>query len=262
MDNGQRVDGNISAALVAHLEMRSLFLRDEMSRLGERIITSFRDYMASPKQRQTLMLAYIKNHPELLEAEMDKANIDGAIRPFIRDIFMQTAPKLIRERASEAEDFLNSILDGFVAKISEIAKNAHNKSLLSDFSEIKRSQSHRSLTFSILRSSDSNFILPDTSLAFFTRTGCAPVSDKGDRVEAVVVPLSIDVAIIGKQDLLFKREMPTIQRALASCSYEVFISPRRGDDLINLSKRISKNARLLTESEIRSIVRFDKLLKI
>lgn len=262
MDNGQSVDGNISAALVAHLEMRSLFIRDEMSRLGERIISSFQDYMASPKQRQALMRAYINNHPELLDAEMDKANIDNAIRPLIREIFMQNAPELIRKSASEENYLLDSILDQLIANMSEVAKNAHNESLLSDFSEIKRSQSHRSLVFSILRSPDSDFILPDTSLAFFTRTGCTPVSDKNDRVEAVVVPLSVDVAIIGKRDSLFKREMPTIQRALASCSYEAFISPRRGDDLINLSNRISKNARLLTESEIRSIIRFDNLLKI
>lgn len=262
MDNGQIVDENISAALVAHLEMRSLFLRDEISRLGERVVSFIRDCMASPKHYQALMCAYIKNHPEILDAEMDKASIDGAMRPLIRDLFMQAAPGLIRESAPEIANFSNMLFDRIVADISEITKSAHNKALLGDFSEIKRAHSHRSLTFSILRSPHSDLILPDTSLTFFTRTGCAPVSDKDDRVEAVVVPLSVDVAIIGKRDPSFQREMPTIQRALASCSYEAFLSPRKGDDLINLSRRISKNARLLTETEIRSIVRFDKLLNI
>lgn len=262
MGNGQEVDADISAALVSHLEMRSLFLRDEMSRLGERVARFIRDCMTSPKQYQAIMSAYIKNHPEMLDAEMDKASIDDSIRPLIRDLFMQAAPKLIKDSSPEMAQFAALFYDVIVAAMTETAKSAHNKSLMGDFSEAKRTDSHRSLQFSIVRPSDADFILPDTSLAFFTRTGCTPVSDKDDKVEAVVIPLSVDVAIIGRRDPSFQRDMPTIQRALASCSYEAFLSPRQGDDLVKLSRRISKNARLLTEAEIRSVVRFDSLLKI
>ena len=45
--------------------------------------------MTDPKKYQEIMSAYIKNHPELLDAEMDKASIDGSMQPLIRDLIMQ-----------------------------------------------------------------------------------------------------------------------------------------------------------------------------
>lgn len=262
MEDGQFVDVNVSASLVAHLEMRSLFLRDEISRLSQRMIDFIRECMTSPKYYQEIMSAYIENHPEALDAEMDKAHIDQSIRPIIREYFLQAAPKLIRESAPKVADMANLLFDKLADNISEIARNAHNKALLQDFSEIKRTDSHRSLSFSILRSQNSDLILPDTSLAFFTRTGCTPVSSKDTLVEAVVVPLSVDVAIIGRRNPSFQRSMLTIRRALASCSYEAFLSSQINEDLVALSRRISRNAQLITESEIRSIVRLDRILKV
>lgn len=262
MENGQSIDGDIAAGLVAHLEMRSLFFRDEISRLGERIARFVRDSITDPKKYQEIMSAYIKNHPDLLDAEMDKASIDGSMQPLIRDLVMQAAPQLIRDSAPEMAMFAGLFYDKMAAAMTETAKSAHNKSLLADFSEVNRADSHRSLKFSILRSSHADFILPDTSLAFFTRTRCTPISDKDERVEAVIVPLSTDVAILGRQNSSFQRGMQTIQRALAGCAYEAFLSPQRRDDLVKLSRRISKNARLLTEADIRSVFRADSLLKI
>ena len=64
-------------------------MRDEISRLGERITRFVRDSMTDPKKYQEIMSAYIKNHPELLDAEMDKASIDGSMQPLIRDLIMQ-----------------------------------------------------------------------------------------------------------------------------------------------------------------------------
>lgn len=262
MDSGSELDAGTAAALTSHLEMRSLFLRDEMSRLGERVVRFIRDSMASPKQYQAIMSAYLTNHPEMLDAELDKANVEQTMRPLIREIVMKSAPDLIKNSAPEMAKFVGLFYDMITGAMAQTVQNAHNRSLESDFSEVKRTDFHRSLSFSIIRSPESEFILPDTSLAFFTRGGCSPISSKDDRVEAVVIPLSVDVAIIGRRDPSFNRDVKTVQRALASCAYEAFLAPKRSDSLARLSKRISKNAQVLSEAEIRSLVRFESLLKI
>lgn len=247
---------------MAHLEMRSLFLRDEISRLSDRIFKFIQDSFSSEKKFSTIMMSYLKNHPELFQVEMDKLSIPREMQGALTELLMQAAPEKIKESAGELAQHFGLFYEAIAKNLAETVKSSHNKALETNFSEIKRTDGHKTMAFSIMRCVDDDFILPDTSLAFFGKSGCFPISQKDDKLEAVILPLSSKVSIIGRSDPSFKRDLPVVQRALASCSYQAFLSPRKGDDLVKLSRRISRNARLLTETELRSIIRFDSLLNI
>ena len=260
--DGEPVDTKLAAALVAHLEMRSLFLRDEISRLGDRVFKFVRDSFSSEKKFSTIMMSYLKNHPEHFQVEMDKLSIPKEMQGALTDLLMQAAPEKIKEIAGETAQHFSFLYEAMATSLAETVKSSHNKALETNFSEIKRTEGHKAMVFNVMRCMNDDFILPDTSLAFFGKRGCFPISQKDDKLETIILPLSSRVAIIGHSDPSFKRDVPVIQRALAGCSYQAFLSPRKGDDLVKLSGRISRNARLLTESEIRSIIRFESLLNI
>jgi hypothetical protein len=260
--DGEQVDTKLAAALVAHLEMRSLFLRDEISRLGDRVFKFVRDSFSSEKKFSTIMMSYLNNHREHFQVEMDKLSIPKEMRGALTDLLMQAAPEKIKEIAGETARHFGFLYDAMAASLAKTVKSSHNKALETNFSEIVRTEGHEAMAFSVMRYMHDDFILPDTSLAFFGKRGCFPVSQKDDKIEAVILPLSSKVAIIGRSDPAFKRDLPVIQRALASCSYQAFLSPRMGGDLVKLSGRISRNARLLTEAEIGSIIRLESLMSI
>ena len=260
--DGYELDTRLSASLVSHLEMRSLFLRDEISRLGDRVAKFILDKMSSKKHYTMMMSSYLKNHPELLDQQMEKHGIAEELRPAVREAFMLAFPQKLKESASDMAVLAQQLYKTMSASLAETAKSSHNKALEGDFSEIDRTRSHLQMIFRVLRATDAELILPDTSLAFFRESGCAPVSDKGDRVEAVVVPLATSVAIVGRRNPHFFRDSSTIRRALASCAHEAFLSNVISPELQALSRRIGKNARLISEADLSKIVRFERLLKV
>lgn len=260
--SGQEIDCDTSAAIVSHLEMRSLFLRDELSRVGERIMSTLRSYLTSERHAATLMSAFVKNHPEMIDEALVKAGIPAEMHSLARHVVTQNLPKAIGNGVDEMAVIAEMLFAPLLEVMADTAKNAHNQTLERNFAEAERTNAHRSMRYYVYRDDDGQLILPDTSLAFFKKNGCAPVSQKGDKIEGVIVPISRHVAIIGKAAPEFTRDGETIRKVLASCSYEAFLAAERSEDLRKLASRISRNAHLISEIEFKRIIRFRDLLDL
>lgn len=260
--NGTVVNAEEIAPIVSHLEIRSSFLRLEISSLGKRILQTLEKYLSSPKHSQELLTAYYRNHPEVLEDALDEAGFHGEMREMLVAMLEDNLPSAIKGASAELTSIASLIFSPLIQGITETAKGAHKKSLEGSFTEIERTETHKKLQYTVCKAENGRFILPDTCLCFFKWKGCSPISQKGDVIESVVMPISTQVCIIGQAEGSIQRAPETINKALASCSFEAFLAEHMSDHCKKLSSRIGRNARLMSEAEIRKILRFRDLLNI
>lgn len=260
--NGTELNREILAALVSHLEMRSFYLRAEMSRIGERALEIFNGYLSSENHTKILLSAYAENHPEVIDDAIGNADVPENMREIVRAMAVQLLPQQIADGATKIAANSKEIFTPVIEKMAETAKDAHIRSLEANFAHVERTQGHMRLRYLVCRNEREQFILPDTSLAFFKKRGCTPVTQKGDLVECVVIPVSSHVAIIGMAEGAKIRDHKTINKVLAGCAYDAFLAQGRPNNFLQLSNRISRHARLMGDGELKRNLKFSELLKL
>lgn len=258
---GYNLDSSDVAPLIAHLEMRSAFLRTEISNIGRVVFETLKDHFTSEKHVQDLLRAYLKNHPELLDDVLAEHKVPVDARQTTLTLVDLALPELIRRGGKEIVGLMNTELDPFIRSLSEVAKQAHIKSLRESFEQSPRVNLHSQLEY-FTHEAEGDFILPDTTLAFALSSGCAPFTQKKDQIEQVILPVSSKSAIIGLRKGAALRTGASINRMLASCSYQNFIAKQQLDCFSQLAHRIGRNAELVSKSEMKRIVSFDDLMKL
>lgn len=261
MDGGVRLDPNMVAPIVAHLEMRSSFLRHEMSRIAERVVDGLARHFQSKPKLRALLTSYVQGQPEQVRDLLSDSGVPEEFHHVCLELIDVKLPNLITATADDLASGFASLFGIMRAKLAESAAKSHISSLENDFSETERAKGHAKLTYGVLRRERGSFVLPDTSLAIFKTSGLSPVSQKSDKIEAVLMPISTEVAVIGSSMGEFSRDNSTLRRALSSCSFEAFLAPTQSNELEKLADRIGKNASLVSDAELQKIIRYESLLK-
>lgn len=259
--SGTELNSEVCGALVAHLEMRSSFPRSQIAEVADAALNQLKEAFSSPDSFQKMMLQSSATIETEIEAKLAASNASEADRRVVRALASHILPTAISAGHAEISAPIVGALDEFINSIPDLTKNAHINSLVSPFSEVERSKIHQKLSFWTYRPEELSLILPDTCLAFLMTGKCAPVSQKGDKIESVIVPISANVAIIGLAKGAIHPTGATINRVLASCAKEFFISNSKTSDLQRLSSRIGKNAVMLSKAEIKSILSLRSLME-
>lgn len=258
--DGHQADGDAIAALVNHLEMRSFFLRSEMIRLSDEMMGALKGHLSYPSKIKALIVAYVKKHPGLLEGEIDKLKLLPEDRNLAEGYADSKLPSLIEQASPSLAKQFTEILTALGPEMVNAAKNAHIRLLERDFFTVERNQLYKRWSFFVRRYEGGGLILPDTAVAFLSDERCAPFSQKGSAFTDVVVPLSDQVAVIGTSKKSIDRPLDVLNRILASCSYQAFAASHDVASLRKLTRRIAKNAELLTKGELRQIFSFQDML--
>lgn len=248
------------APLISHLEMRSLFLRAESSKLAEQAVRRLSEILSLKEDAAKLMLLYFERHPELLEKYVRDQGLDGPIVDLYTSNLRTMLPAEIRKRSSQLAEMAKLVFEPMIGQIAEIAKNSHIKALEADFSETERTNLHLAFTYSVQRFPGEALVLPDTNLACLNRKDIRPVSSKGMNHKEILLPISSEVMIVGHLGKRESRSLPEVRRILATCAYDNFVAEEFSDELAGLSKRIGKNARLLSQSELSKVLSFKSLV--
>lgn len=257
LPHGASVSPDFMAVLISHLEMRSLFIRDEMSNVSQRIVKSITSVFSSKNRLKVLMAAYLEGNPRQLAEKISELNLSDVDKQLATQFAIFKLPELISENTENlARDTFAPLLSG----VAEMVKAAHIKSLSEDFTQVERANLYRSFVFRVVRKNSGPIILPDTGLAFFLPNRVTPLSYKRDRVTDVIVPVNSDAYIHGFKGVQNNRDRKTVLRALASCSYRSFVGIDDSVEFKDLSARIGANAKLISEAELHEIVSFKSLL--
>lgn len=252
LPNGSKVDPDFAATLIAHLEMRTEFLREDVSRKMQKGVSELVKQFKCPNSLRAAMTDYLKSNPEELEKLLGKGFVPPHQRPAIAEIaqlIVESTPD--DEILAYMEPGLGEMGD-LVHRFPELIKDAQNNSLSQEPESHLRINTHLDRIYHVFRPSDGSLILPDTTLAFVKkRSGASPFSQKNDKIEAVILPVSSECAIVGAPDFDAKYTLKTVNRLLASCSFKAFIANEKTPSFESLTQRIGKYAHLISEKELR-----------
>lgn len=261
LNSGSKLDSDFCSAFITHLEVRSLFLREEFSRLGQRALEKLSSFFADKKTATKMMRSYFRNHPELMDEQLSKAGIPVAQWASIKSFVEVNANDMIDRQLDQLLLPILVSMELLKPQIVEAAKSGHIKGILGGFTESERTANHAKMYFT-LESVEDELILPDTGVVFFTSKGVTPLSQKKDILEAVAAPIRKERYILGVRKKGWTTPIDTLNRGLASCAYQSFIASKESPDFRRLQNRIGKSAKLVSDSELKNLIKLSDLLSI
>ena len=254
LPNGADVDREFAANLIAHLELRSAFLREDASEKMQKAMTELLRQFTSPKELRAAMVNYLKGNPDKLDKFLGKEFIPVNQRAGFVEIIHRLIETLPEEKILEhfSADFFP--INQFIKEFPSIMNASQNRILGENEDFPLRAKLHMQKQYSVLRPASGSFILPDTTLAFIKKEGASPFIDKNDNIESVVLPIAHDVAIIGRSGVNTNYPLKAINRILAGCSFKAFIAREQSLQWQGLTKRIGKYARLISDRDLNRII--------
>jgi len=257
--DGTPLETDFMAPIVSHFEMRSLFFRNEASRMTKRAVQAFEDLISSEDQAKQLLRDYLKANPNLLDEEFNKRSVSPQDRNLAYLYLEQFAPELINKGAGQIPDEFRTAFSLFKDKIADMVKSAHIRGVSSGFTDIERTKHHAKFSYRV-RKFDAPLILPDTGVVFMKRKGVSPLTQKNDQITDILIPLDTYTLIHGYKKVMTIVDRQTTLRMFASCSYQAFIAQDEQAEFSKLTRLIGKNARMLTDLEIRQAISFKSIL--
>lgn len=253
--HGTEVDPEFAGALIAHLEIRSAFFRQEVSTKMQSLTAGLVQRFRTPKKLRAMALAYLKENPDELNKFLGKRFIPPNQRANMAEIACQMI-EIIPD-----DELVKSIEPVFIPmrelsdQSPETMKAVQSSVFVENMANEVRAKLHLDRDYYVHRSESEAFILPDTTLAFVTKTGASPFFQKNDVVEGVILPIASDVAIIGKTKKFGVPAVKSMNRLLAGCSYEAFLAQERNAQFQGLTGRIGKYAELISDRALRDLAK-------
>lgn len=254
LPNGAAVDSAFAANLIAHLEIRSAFLREDSSRAMQKGMSELVRRFTSPRDLKEAISGYLKDNPDEVDKHLIKEFVPAKQRAGIHEVLQSVIKYMPEDEVLSAFRPGLSHIENFIAQFPEHMKESHNKVISENEDFPLRANLHLERRYSVLRLESGSFILPDTTLAFIKKGGASPFTDKGDSVECVVLPISHNVAIIGRTRADTDYPLKAINRILAGCSFKAFVARDRSPQLQGLTGRIGKYAKLISDRDLDRIV--------
>jgi hypothetical protein len=250
-----QLDSNLIAPVISHFEMRSAFLRFELSRVIERIVENLKIQMRDPQFLLKHVDNYLRNKPEILANEINKLGESSSMNAALSELAYSRLPYLLEQRVDGIPGGTDGLFEPLLPLIAKMAKEAHIKSLEGSFSEIERTKNHAKQSYFVLQyPKEQPLILPDTGIAFATKSTIRPISFKDDQVDFTLLPISSETLIVGCKKAWSHRSYETIISILASCSYKSFVAKHQTKSINGVANKIGRCALLMQDHEIDRMV--------
>ena len=260
MESGAKLDAAFVAPLIAHLEIRSKFLRSELSNMTGRLLTALDEHFSSTAKVQAMMKDYLKKNPKWLDTFLAKSLVPVDHRDHASELFFAYIDSLPPNTASNLFDEKIAEIRKMAQVLPEGIKESHNKAILEIEPNSPRIRALEDYSYTVYRPHSGQLVLPDTCCAFIGPENVAPFSQPKNDARTVVIPISAEAAIIGQKGKEKPMDLRTINRLLAGCSYEAFIAKNDDPNFASLTRRIGKFAKLMSDNEVRELFSFERLL--
>ncbi|MGR3462104.1 MAG: DUF4238 domain-containing protein [Roseovarius sp.] len=249
-------DRSTIASILAHLEMRSKFLREEMMFLSDALLGELRHYLSKPQNMLHYLRSAAADNPDVIENGIDELRLNGEQRTLANAWVEANLDQFLEDNAAEFMAQFQSVLGVLIDRLGETVKEGHLKALRKDVREIGRREAYLELSYRVIRFKEPELILPDTMVTFLKRKGrMTPFLDKTDQVEEIYLPLTSQAALHGYRGDPVQRTLSTVNRILASCAGQSFVAQANDGKFIALTSRIGKNAQVVSRAEMRKVIR-------
>ncbi|HAO2649232.1 TPA: DUF4238 domain-containing protein [Escherichia coli] len=242
------------AEFIYHMEIRTKNLRENMidswAYLGEQLKNRLLD-------KETL-IDYFQRNPktikELLQNELNKLPIPASLHEQYNSMFFDNVQLWL---PNAAEKMLSTLVPKFeqeiISKIPEIVKKVQLDVLVS--SEDKKSNIYKNMHYKVLKTNQS-LILGD-SIVIFEVSGerkFKPFYESNDDLKCIYIPLDSYSLLYATPNPEDKPNVDGINKAIAQCSFDFFISKFHSDECQIFRSEIGKNAFIVTTEYIDDIL--------
>ncbi|MGR6295687.1 DUF4238 domain-containing protein [Escherichia coli] len=242
------------AEFIYHMEIRTKNLRENMidswAYLGEQLKNRLLD-------KETL-IDYFQRNPktikELLQNELNKLPIPASLHEQYNSMFFDNVQLWL---PNAAEKMLSTLVPKFeqeiISKIPEIVKKVQLDVLVS--SEDKKSNIYKNMHYKVLKTNQS-LILGD-SIVIFEVSGerkFKPFYESNDDLKCIYIPLDSYSLLYATPNPEDKPNVDGINKAIAQCSFDFFISKFHSDECQIFRSEIGKNAFIVTIEYIDEIL--------
>ncbi|EHU02710.1 hypothetical protein ECDEC1B_5485 [Escherichia coli DEC1B] len=242
------------AEFIYHMEIRTKNLRENMidswAYFGEQLKNRLLD-------KETL-IDYFQRNPktikELLQNELNKLPIPASLHEQYNSMFFDNVQLWL---PNAAEKMLSTLVPKFeqeiISKIPEIVKKVQLDVLVS--SEDKKSNIYKNMHYKVLKTNQS-LILGD-SIVIFEVSGerkFKPFYESNDDLKCIYIPLDSYSLLYATPNPEDKPNVDGINKAIAQCSFDFFISKFHSDECQIFRSEIGKNAFIVTTEYIDEIL--------
>ncbi len=236
------------------MEIRTKNLRENMidswAYLGEQLKNRLLD-------KETL-IDYFQRNPktikELLQNDLNKLPIPASLHEQYNSMFFDNVQLWL---PNAAEKMLSTLVPKFeqeiISKIPEIVKKVQLDVLVS--SEDKKSNIYKNMHYKVLKTNQS-LILGD-SIVIFEVSGerkFKPFYESNDDLKCIYIPLDSYSLLYATPNPEDKPNVDGINKAIAQCSFDFFISKFHSDECQIFRSEIGKNAFIVTTEYIDEIL--------
>ena len=242
------------AEFIYHMEIRTKNLRENMidswAYFGEQLKNRLLD-------KETL-IDYFQRNPktikELLQNELNKLPILASLHEQYNSMFFDNVQLWL---PNAAEKMLSTLVPKFeqeiISKIPEIVKKVQLDVLVS--SEDKKSNIYKNMHYKVLKTNQS-LILGD-SIVIFEVSGerkFKPFYESNDDLKCIYIPLDSYSLLYATPNPEDKPNVDGINKAIAQCSFDFFISKFHSDECQIFRSEIGKNVFIVTTEYIDEIL--------
>lgn len=255
------IESKLAAEVVAHLTIRTAYLRDVFGMAALGIIDVLEDAFRDPLKLREILGIDAPQPSAQFERALDEALEEIARQlpseaSIPRTFLEEVAIALVREQfgALHANNvrMTTGLLQMVKDRMPELMKNAHRGALGKALVPQERIEALEKYSWSVHVTASANFVLPDcVTLAIGSNGVCAPyVGNDLGSIECVLLPLSPNRVLVGRcrQGVHVSLEHFNCQAAYSSSSF--FVSSTTSADLEALTVGIGMHAKSTMVSAI------------
>ena len=247
-------DASLIAEMLAHFEVRSRHVRQNMDSLFDDCTTQLVGYLSDPQTLALLLQDHLKPGSEIFDKELKKFNISYDQLQWAFTTQGLTLQDVLRPWISNFAAGIGGALPAFRSQITDMVKQTHLRILTQSVSPAARAERLTSLKYTVKDYESGDLPLGDAIVLFHVKGERAfkPFLDKNDEVIHVVLPLSSRRYLLGASGDAQEELNYDLAEQVAACSMRYFIAC--SDQLTDLQGAIGSKARWLSHAETQSIM--------
>ncbi len=259
LDAGEKIDSEKISEVVAHLSVRSSYLREVLNEIAFSATGTFRKHM--PDELTDMFKKLPRNHPPeklygLICKELRKRNF-FEVTQVSESTLVNCAYFNFRENSglflSEYQKTLDVMLNQFTKAAKQTIENEHKSVLKESFAPDARVSQLSQLEWRLTELEGAGVILPDcTSIAFDGEEWNPSIFVDANNLQVVLLPITPNKIAVGKISNETNLDLSRFNFHASRCSHAFFLSNYESQDLVKLLDDIGRDEKLSVSIENES----------
>jgi hypothetical protein len=251
-----RLSDPLLPQLIAHLEIRTTHLRENVLQAGEFLISNLLDLMADEEAFNDFLIRKFQSDPSFIRDALLEAAAGRQLTPqeaAALTLFFKALVPVLLER--QKPDFARFAAALRAALPKDVIKSGHVKVLKASDAPELRVKLYEGLSYSIGHAAEESLILGDSVILFCVDgvTRYKAFLDGEDELNSVILPLDSGKCLVGTRSA-FAGVPRGLRDTIARCSLEHFVSHEKSSANELLKVQIGADAALLSKAKLERIL--------